>query len=426
MPITGIGGKEFPRIGIIRKGAPKTAQGYVGKDLGRVFRVIFDDREVETQERFITAYGSLNPEEIDIIFTVDSPEEGNTWRYWLEAYDKGAMVLQTDGEWIRYLRDRTTGRAVVRNGRHVDTGERVEYDSGPAYSYINKKGKRVEIFPTPHGYLRVLVPVLRRLAYLELRTTSLYDCDNITKNLAAIAGVHGSLKGIPCVLRRQPIMVSKPIGNGKRFRDETWLVFIEAAPAWVDDKLNQLEAGAFSRPPQLESGEGNGYHCNVDSQTGEIIAADAEAEEGEIVADDEPPPEPALEPEPAFSTERPYDAETIKAKLLSRVTGWGFDNPATPKQAPFVARKFTEAFAPDKDATHKYHVSMMALAGVDSANDLAFGWAKALLDWLLGGNKPDSTGDTPLSEFAPAEAGNVYRQAIKDAGQIEMELEEGN
>ena len=284
MPISGIGGTEFPKIGTIRKGDSKESGKPLNKrDLGPVFRVIFngtDERTIEAQERFIAAYGSLQPEEIDAIFTVGSPEEGNTWRFWLEAYDKGALVLQTDGEWIQYQRDRKTGLAVVRNGRDVETGERVSYDGRPAYSYYSKKNKvNVPVYPKAHGYLRIIVPALRRLAYLELRTTSFWDCDNIDKNLRAIASTHGSLKGIPCIIRRRLTPVSKPLPGGKRFWDDEWLVYVEAAPEWVDDKLAQLEAGAYSPTYQLANGTDELPPAEpVDAEVVDDAPAPAEAE----------------------------------------------------------------------------------------------------------------------------------------------------
>ena len=284
MPISGIGGTEFPRIGTIRKGDSKESGKSLNKrDLGPVFRVIFngaDERTVEAQERFITAYGSLQPEEIDAIFTVDSPEEGNTWRFWLEAYDKGALVLQTDGVFIQYQRDRKTGLAMVRNGRDVETGECVRYDGSPAYSYYSKKKKvNVPVYPKAHGYLRIIVPALRRLAYLELRTTSFWDCDNIDKNLRAIAHAHGSLKGIPCIVRRRLTPVSKPLDNGKRFWDDEWLVFVEAAPEWVDDKLAQLEAGAYSPTYQLADGTEQDAEPTAEPVEAEVIDAPPAEEE---------------------------------------------------------------------------------------------------------------------------------------------------
>lgn len=284
MPIAGIGGTEFPKIGTIRKGDSKESGKPLNKrDLGPFFRVVFngtDERTIEAQERFIARYGSLQPDEIDAVFTVDSPEEGNTWRFWLEAYDKGALVLQTDGEWIQYQRDRKTGLAVVRNGRHVETGNRMPYDGRPAYSYYSKKNKvDVPVYPTAHGYLRIIVPALRRLAYLELRTTSFWDCDNIDCNLNAIVSTHGSLKGIPCIVRRRLTPVSKPLGNGKRFWDDEWLVFVEAAPEWVDDKLAQLEAGAYSPTYQLANGAGQDAESTAEPIEAEVIdAPPAEAE----------------------------------------------------------------------------------------------------------------------------------------------------
>lgn len=418
MPIAGIGGIEFPKIGTIRKGDSKESGPLNKRDLGPLFRVIFngtDERTVEAQGRFIAAYGSLQPEEIDAIFTVDSPEEGNTWRFWLEAYDKGALVLQTDGKWIQYQRDRRTGQAVVRNGRDVETGERVSYDGRPAYSYYSKKNKvDVPVYPKAHGYLRILVPALRRLAYLELRTTSFWDCDNIDKNLHAIAHTHGSLKGIPCIIRRRLTPVSKPLPGGKRFWDDEWLVFVEAAPEWVDDKLAQLEAGAYSPTYQLANGTEQGAGPTAEPVEAEVI--DAPPAKAEVIS--------KPEATPAKANGRPLAPDDLRRLLRERTAKYGDDSPATGKQAPFVARKFVEAFAPADDARPRYHLSLVWLWGVDSATKLTFGQATATLDWLLAKGGPDTSGDTPLHEHAPTEAAGVYRQALKEQGQADMFDEE--
>ncbi len=422
MPIAGIGGTEFPKIGTIRKGAPKESGPLNKRDLGPVFRVIFngtDERTIEAQERFITAYGSLQPEEIDAIFTVDLPEEGNTWRFWLEAYDKGALVLQTDGEWIQYQRNRKTGQAVVRNGRDVETGERVPYDGQPAYSYYSKKNKvDVPVYPKAHGYLRIIVPALRRLAYLELRTTSFWDCDNIDKNLHAIASTHGGLKGIPCIIRRRLTPVSKPLGSGKRFWDDEWLVYVEAAPEWVDDKLAQLEAGAFSPTYQITNGN---------EPPAEPVDAEAE------IVDDAPA---AAEPETTSNSEAPKAngrplAPADLRRLLHKKAATYDAGPATAKQIPFVARKFAEAFAPAEDATDRYHMTLSWLWStnmetIDSATKLTFAQAGATLDWLLAKGGADTSGDTPLHKHAPAEAAGVYKAALTEQGQMEMSMEAAN
>ena len=416
MPIAGIGGVEFPKIATIRKGDSKESGKPLNKrDLGPVFRVVFngtDERTVEAQERFIAAYGSLQPEEIDAIFTVDSPEEGNTWRFWLEAYDKGALVLQTDGKWIQYQRNRKTGQAMVRNGRDVETGERVPYDGQPAYSYYSKKNKvDVPVYPKAHGYLRIIVPALRRLAYLELRTTSFWDCDNIDKNLRAIASTHGSLKGIPCIIRRRLTPVSKPLGSGKRFWDDEWLVFVEAAPEWVDDKLAQLEAGAFSPTYQLANG------------TDELPSVESLVD-AEVIGDAPPPAEPETASMTAKANGRPLSPADLR-RLLEKKSATYDAGPATARQIPFVARKFQEAFAPADDAVRRYHLSLSWLWStdmetVDSATLLTFGQASATLDWLLAKGGPDDSGDTPLHQHAAAEAAGVYRVALKEQGQADM------
>lgn len=94
--------------------------------------------------------------------------------------------------------------------------------------------------------------------------------------------------------------------------------------------------------------------------------------------------------------------------------------PASEKQAPFLARKFQEAFGGDADADKKYHLSLEWLWEVDSAKKLTVGQAASTLDWLLSADGPDETGDTPLHEHAPKEVRHVWREAMKDAGQNDM------
>src|SRR3990167_2989649 len=87
-------GMAFPEIGQIRKGAPKTDKGYVGKDLDYL-RVEFDEREVKAAETFNSVY-EKKPHLIRIILPFN--DINRMWDAYLEAYTAGRMVARSDGE----------------------------------------------------------------------------------------------------------------------------------------------------------------------------------------------------------------------------------------------------------------------------------------------------------------------------------------
>jgi len=122
---------------------------------------------------------------------------------------------------------------------------------------------------------------------------------------------------------------------------------------------------------------------------------------------------------------RPMEPELLRKALQIKVDERGASGamPATDKQIPFVAQKFTECFAEKPNPKSDYHAALKWLWDVDSAKELTIAQAGATLDWLLSKDGPDDTGDTPLHEHAPEEARRVLRQAVLDAGQQEMELE---
>ena len=148
----------------------------------------------------------------------------------------------------------------------------------------------------------------------------------------------------------------------------------------------------------------------------ETIDAPAIIVEAEIAESDSGEVADSLRPKKSLS--RPYPAEVVRRGLHQKAVAGG--PPASQAQAVFCSRKFREAFAPAKDAEKMYHLSLSWLWGVDSAKKLTKSQASATLSWLLGDNKPDESGDTPLSEYVSAEAGNVYRAALKEAGQVDM------
>jgi len=232
MPIKGMTDQapSFPQIGVVRKGAPKPKdENRPGADL-KHFRVVFDEQETEAAETFAKVYGET-PQEINILIPFD--EIDRNWEAWREAYVAGALLHRCDGENIAYAIDHTTGEILVQNGLSVKTHQPVACDGSAGCK--------------PSGRLRVIVPELRRLAYLMVLTTSIHDIVNISGQLRGIKTMNeAQLRGIPLVLRRRPKMISTPNPKtGKRARREKWLISIEADPKWVGAKLQQIEAASF-------------------------------------------------------------------------------------------------------------------------------------------------------------------------------------
>ena len=263
MPIKGMTDQapSFPQIGVIRKGAPKPEDGKrPGADL-QYFRVEFDEEEAKASETFIEKYGN-EPTEINILIPFD--EIDRNWEAWREAYVTGALIHRCDGENVVYAINPSTGEIMVQNGLSVKTGQPV-----PCIANAGCK---------PSGRLRVIVPELRRLAYLMVLTTSIHDIVNISAQLEGIKAMNGGqLRGIPLVLRRRPKTISTPSGNnGKRARREKWLISIEADPKWVSAKLLQIEAASY---PALLAPADEDLDESVDAEFTTTGDADFEDEE---------------------------------------------------------------------------------------------------------------------------------------------------
>jgi hypothetical protein len=281
-------GMAFPEIGIIRKGAPKETDR-PGKDL-HYFRVVFDAKEEETNKKFISVYGS-EPSEINIIFPFD--DLTRFWDAWMEAYTAGRMIARSDGETFSYLVDPESGEIIVKDGLNVKTNQ------PEPYREIIGRAENTVIKCKPTGRLRVIIPELQRLAYLTVKTTSLWDVINISDQLSAIQAISGgTLRGIPLVLRRRPKMISTPGQNGKRVRREKWLINIETDQEWVKAKLN--EARRLALP------DGGSYLLEAQNQPDEIVSEYDPGDEEEYINGDDFQDE--IEPE-----------ETIPAGIFATV-----------------------------------------------------------------------------------------------------------
>ena len=225
MPIKGLtdGDPTFPKLGDIRKGAAKTRADRPGEDL-TYFRAVFPEFEEEAAAEFAACFGA-EPRELSIILPFAEIERN--WEAWREEYTAGALQHRCDGETCVLSR---------------------EADGSISYEPRPCPGECV-----PTGRLKVIVPALCRLAYMEVHTTSKWDIEGLTRNLRALRALTADrregLAGLPLVLKRRPRSVSTPRPGGKRVRQEKWLLTIEADRDWVRRKVEEMGRLALPAEP---------------------------------------------------------------------------------------------------------------------------------------------------------------------------------
>jgi len=241
---------QFVEIGQLRKGAPKK-KDRPGEDL-TYFRVTFLEGEEEAAAMFGETYGD-QPQEVNIRLPFNTVEEN--FDAWRETYVQGGLVHRCDGEYVQYEVDPGTGSILVMNGLDAD-GKPVKCDGDADCQ--------------PTGRLKVIVPELRRLAFMTVLTTSLWDILNISRQLEAIRHVNdGQLQRVPLVLKRRPRDISTPSGSGgKRARRTKWLLSVEADPAWVEARVLSAatEAEPLALPPGMPEPENGNEELSWDQR----------------------------------------------------------------------------------------------------------------------------------------------------------------
>jgi len=402
MPIKGLtdrGTPTFPKIGDIRKGAPKPSKG-IGKDL-TYFRAIFSPGEEEAAALFDQVYGP-EPREINIFLPFD--EIARNFEAWQEEHVASGLQHRCDGETCVLWRD--------------ENGE------------MHHTPKPCPGGCVPVGRLRIIVPELRRLAYLVVHTGSKWDIIELMRNLLALRKLTGNgLKGIPLVLKRRPRMVSTPRGNGRRARQEKWLLSIEADPRWVEAQLRAMEIASL--PAFSDS-------LLLDEEVAE--SEPEEASEGELIEEPEAPPsspfiedednEPAEEPQ--VNGNRPYSPAEARFRLRHNAKwqkGEADDfsdahrqpddkqKPPPDKLVQRVAALMGKALQrPDAgDPTLERHSVLKYAFGVDSTALLTLHEAETTTKWLQA---------QPMawipSSMAAEECRLMLREAMKEAGQMEL------
>ena len=226
---------RFPKLGDIRKGAPKPNEKKPGNDL-TYFR--FTSEEEGLEDLFHALYGE-RPRRLNIRLPYATTDEN--LQAWLEEYVAGGLLRRCNGETCVLWRD--------KNGEMSDAEKKCEKDVCSCKET---------------GRLEVVLPEMERLGTVTVHTTSVHDIRNLygaLKGYEQIARQSGKdLTGIPFVLSRRPRKISTPASNGKRARREKWLLMIEPLPDWVSLQLREAERRALLSTTiddthQLEDGE---------------------------------------------------------------------------------------------------------------------------------------------------------------------------
>lgn len=401
-------GMAFPEIGSVRKGAKKTDANRPGSDL-KYFRVEFDEREQEAQKIFFAKYGA-QPTEINILLPFNEIEK--VWDAWYEAYTAGRMVARSDGEHILYMLDASSGEVKVLGGEP----QTPHPANGIVGYYTDSRGSRQPIKLRPVGRLKIVIPELKRLAYLTVHTTSIHDIINISSQLEAIRVMNGGrIAGIPLVLRRRPKMISTPSQDGSRVRREKWLLSIEADPAWVKAKLLEMKQSALP---------GNGLALLPEGENVPLQelpeACDEDEDENNIDAEyieDEPLPEP--KPEEKEPGGRPLSPEALRESLAKAAAQ------ANPGQFYEADRQHVAACLEyvfmSRDKRHMF-IRWLTDGATESMKDLAPSMVLALKRWLKPFYNENATAFIPADKFAPAEANEALKEFLRQSGQMEFDI----
>jgi recombination directionality factor gp3-like protein len=236
----------FPTIGTLRKGAPKPETGNKpGADL-KHFR--FDSEDKSASDLFVEHYGN-EPRAIRVFVPFKTTQEN--FEAWKEEWTASSLKHRCDGvNCVRWL---------TPEGRYSDKPK-------PCPGGCKQVGR-----------LSVIIPELKRAAFVTVLTTSIHDILQLNANLLALEAARGDLRGIPMVLKRSPRKISTPNGNnGDRARREKWLITIEAQPQWVELQLIAQEREALPQVDRLALPEWDGEEDEDEAAGGQTAGAASE------------------------------------------------------------------------------------------------------------------------------------------------------
>lgn len=236
-------GPVFQEIGRLRLGSPKSDGR--PRDLDH-FR--FDAPDPDVMAAFRDAYGD-QPRRVRIYLPFPTTDQ-NFDAFMEHRVGETKVMHRCDGvSLVAHWDDRK--KKLLRAGFDPD------FRSGPC-PFVGRDDLPPAERCRPKGYLRFIVPELRRLAYVTLVTGSVWNIKNLHGMLVAIEetmqrrGDRRGLQGIPFVLYRRKTRITRPDPKSPTGRTplEKWLVYVEPDPTWQALQLSTLDQAAL---PNAES-----------------------------------------------------------------------------------------------------------------------------------------------------------------------------
>ena len=220
---------RLPRIGIIRKGAPKPEKG-PGKDLD-YFRL---DR---AEQSVMVAWNEVlgrEPKAISGILPYTDPAENLS--IWDELWQGKRLLWRGDGE---RLHVQLIGNSYAR----FAPGE------GPAQPAA--AGQMVDKLKVARiSHLRILLPQLRIAGIFEIMSSSAIDADELWSNLMWIRSTVPTLQGAPVTVFRAARQFNVPQADGKTMVVTKHMLHMMLDGRYLDALLPQPGAQAQLAPVQ--------------------------------------------------------------------------------------------------------------------------------------------------------------------------------
>lgn len=227
MPIANMQVRRFPRLGKLRKGAPKP-QGRPGQDLN-YFRVEFEPQFAHLEPLFKDLYGE-KPKQFDWVLVMgNTPDEAfPTWKK--EYQSNGVLLRQCDGV-SQHLH-------LESNGQYSDT-------QIPCLAPNCKCSKQT-------GTLNLMLLDFCKdagvMGTFQLVTNSINDIQRVLGSLQSIYDIRGSVYGVPFVFGREETKIStaeikdrKPTGN--RMMVTKSLLYLHPNPEFFRNKIMPMLMG---------------------------------------------------------------------------------------------------------------------------------------------------------------------------------------
>lgn len=216
---------RLPRIGVIRKGAPKPQKG-PGKDLD-YFRL---DRADPTVVAAWNEVLGREPKAISGILPYTDPADNLS--IWDELWQGKRLLWRGDGE---RLHVQLNGNNYVRYA----PGEGPAQPAAPGESVAKLKVARI-------SHLRILLPQLRIAGIFEIMSSSTIDADELWSNLMWIRSTVPTLQGAPVTVFRAGRQFNVPQADGN-----TMLVTKHMLHMMLDGRYLDALLPAPGAPPQL-------------------------------------------------------------------------------------------------------------------------------------------------------------------------------